>query len=109
VRVTLKGALHNTSKLWKKSNVMPSTYYLTNHGNYYLSFVVSEEIRGLSVEWVVWVWFVEQVDQTVDDGIDVKYGLPVLTQNVQTDVTLQIDIWVVDFRLACNFWRFMRI
>jgi hypothetical protein len=58
--------------------------------------VVTVELRGVLVEWVVWVRLVEEVDETVDDRVDVQYGLPVLAEDVQTNVPLEVDVRVKD-------------
>jgi hypothetical protein len=48
----------------------------------------------------------EDENETKSDGLEVEHGVPVLAENVQTDISLQVDVWVVDFRLAlwCG-WR----
>lgn len=42
-----------------------------------------------------------------DHSVEIQDGLPVLPQNVQADVTLQIDIGVVDLLCALDLWRVM--
>ena len=39
---------------------------------------------------------------TNDDGIQVEYGFPILPKNVQADISLQVDVWVVDLRRVYN-------
>ena len=36
--------------------------------------------------------------ETVDDGVDVEDGHPILTENVEADVALQVDVGVVHLR-----------
>lgn len=48
------------------------------------------------VERVVVVWVQEEILQAIDDGADAEDGFPVFPQNVQADVTLQVDVRVVD-------------
>ncbi len=54
------------------------------------------------VEWVVRVGLVEEVDDAVDDGVDVEDGLPVVAEDVQAHVPLEVDVRVVDLRVR---WR----
>ena len=46
--------------------------------------------------------------QTDNHGIQIQYWLPILPQDVQTDITLQIDIGVVNFLGAFDLWRVVR-
>ena len=45
----------------------------------------------------------------VDDRVDVEYRLPVLPQNVEADVALQIDVRVEDFGVAVDLGRLVRV
>lgn len=54
------------------------------------------------VEWVVWIWFVEQINETVNDGINVQDWLPIFSQDIETDLAVQVNIGVVDFGHAIN-------
>jgi hypothetical protein len=36
--------------------------------------------------------------QTDSDAVEIEYRLPILSQDVQTDVSFQIDVWVIDLR-----------
>lgn len=49
----------------------------------------------------------KQILQSVDNGIDCQDGLPVLAQDVQADVALQIDVRMIDLRLAFHLGRFV--
>ena len=65
--------------------------------------VLSEEIRSLVIQWIVRVWLIEQIDQAVDDCVDVQDRPPVLSQNIQAHLALQINVWMVNVRLALDF------
>ena len=58
---------------------------------------------------VVGVRLVEEVDQAVDDGVDVEDRLPVLPQNVEADVALEVDVRVEDFGIAVDLRRLVRV
>ena len=53
-------------------------------------------VGGFLVEGVVGIGFEEEVLQSVDDGVDRQDGLPVLAEDVQTDVALQVDVRMVN-------------
>mmetsp|Transcript_26611 Transcript_26611/g.86135 ORF Transcript_26611/g.86135 Transcript_26611/m.86135 type:complete len:231 (-) Transcript_26611:166-858(-) len=71
--------------------------------------VVAIELRGFLVEGVVGVGFVEEVDEAVDDGVDVEDGLPVLAEDVEADVALEVDVRVEDARLAVDLGGFVGV
>ena len=52
-------------------------------------------VRRLLVERVLGVGLQEEVLQPVHDGVDGQHGLPVLAEDVQADVALQVDVGVV--------------
>ena len=52
------------------------------------------------VEWIVGVGLVKEVDEAVDDGVDVEDGLPVLPEDIEADLTLEVDVGVVDLAAA---------
>lgn len=47
-----------------------------------LSFIFSEKLRRFVVERVIGIGFVKQVDESVNDRIDIKHRLPILSENV---------------------------
>ena len=57
------------------------------------------------VEWIVGVGLVKEVDEAVDDGVDVEDGLPVLPEDIEADLTLEVDVGVVDARFAVDLGR----
>lgn len=54
------------------------------------------------VERVVRIRFVEKIDEAVNDGVDVEDRAPIFTEDVQTDLPLQVDVRVVDLRLTLD-------
>ena len=46
--------------------------------------------------------------QTDNHGIQIQYWLPILPQDVQTDIALQIDIRMVNLLGAFDLWRVVR-
>lgn len=61
------------------------------------------------IERVVRVGLVKEINEAINDGIDIQYGLPVLPQNVQTDLAFQVNVGMVDPSLAFDLGRGMRI
>ena len=48
------------------------------------------------VQRIVSIRFEEEVLQSNHHRIQVKHGFPVFSKDVQTNVALEVDIWVVD-------------
>jgi hypothetical protein len=67
-----------------------------------------EIVGGLLVERIAGVGLEEEELQADDDGVQVEDGLPVLAQNVQTDVALEVDVGVVDLLFALDLRRLVR-
>ena len=57
------------------------------------------------VERIVCIGFVEKIDDAVDDRVDVKDWLPVITQDVEAHVALQVDVWVVHLHRMEDYSR----
>ena len=74
-----------------------------------LILVGSVEVRGFSVERIIRVGLVEQVNHSVDHRVDVQHWLPFFAQNIQAHVSFQVDIRVVYFSAACDFRGFVGI
>jgi hypothetical protein len=71
--------------------------------------ILSEQFCSLVVQRIIRVWFVIQIDETINDRVDVQDRFPVFSQNVQTNFALQINVGVVNLRVALNLWRRMRV
>lgn len=82
------------------------------------------------VQWIVRIWLKEQILQADHDRVEVEDGLPVLSENVQAHISLEVDIRVVylhikhmnqhgklveiarnaaHLRNALDLWRLMRV
>lgn len=68
-----------------------------------------QDLGRILVQRVIGIGLQEQVLQAVHDRVDGQHGLPVLPQDVQADVALQIDVRVIDLGLALDLGRFMGI
>jgi hypothetical protein len=55
-----------------------------------------EALRGLLVQGVIGIWVEEEELQAVDHGGDGEDGLPVLAEDVEADVAVEVDVGVVD-------------
>lgn len=53
-------------------------------------------VGGFLVERILRIGFQEEVLKSVDDGVDRQNGFPVLAEDVQADVALQVDVWMVN-------------
>ena len=53
-------------------------------------------VGGFLVERILGIGFQEEVLKSVDDGVDRQNGFPVLAEDVQADVALQVDVWMVN-------------
>lgn len=71
--------------------------------------VALQNFRGVLVERVLGVWLKEEVLQAVDNRVDREHRLPVFAQNVETDVTIQVYVWVIDHCVALDLGRFVRV
>lgn len=67
--------------------------------------VLAEQISRLVVEWIVGIGLVKQINQSIDNRIDIQDGPPVLSQNIQTNLSLQINVGVVNVGLALDLGR----
>jgi hypothetical protein len=71
--------------------------------------ILSKEFRRLVVQGIIRIGFVKEVNESVNDGINVEHGLPILSQNVETNLSLQINVWMVNLGLTFYFWGRMGI
>ncbi|KAJ8107795.1 hypothetical protein OPT61_g8616 [Boeremia exigua] len=72
-------------------------------------FPVHLQILGsLLVKRIARVGLEEQELQTDDNRVEVEHGLPVLAQDVQAHVALEVDVGVVDFLRALDLGRVVR-
>lgn len=66
-------------------------------------------IGRLLIQWVLGIGFQEQILQSIHDGIDGEHGFPILAQNVQAHVSVQINIRMIHLGQAFGFGRFVRV
>ena len=81
----------------------------SDHQPLELVHVLAEEFGGLRVERIVRIGFVEQVNESVNDAVNVQNGFPIFAKNVETNLALQINVGVVYFGFANALGRFVRI
>ena len=55
-----------------------------------------QEAQRTLVERIIRVWFQEEILEAHHDRSEVEYWLPVLSEDVQADVALEIDIGMID-------------
>ena len=95
------------------SRVALATDYLSSKGPLHILLkairVLSELGCSFMVKRVIRVWLQEQENQSHDHIADVKYGFPVGTEDIKTDVTIYIDIGMVDISVAVYNRCFMGI
>lgn len=61
------------------------------------------------VKWVVRIGLQEEENQSHDHITDIKHRFPIGTQNVQTDIALNIDVWMIDICVTVYDRRFVGI
>lgn len=61
------------------------------------------------VEGIVGVGFEEEVLQSDHDGVQVEDGFPVLAEDVEADVAVEVEVRVVHFRDAFHLRRLVRV
>ena len=61
------------------------------------------------IQRIVGIRFVKQENQSVNDGVDVQHRLPILTQNVQTHLPLEVDVGMVNLGIAVDFGGCVRV
>jgi hypothetical protein len=54
------------------------------------------------VERIIGVGFEEEVLESNHDGVEVQYGFPVFTKDVETDVSFEVEVRVVDLTSMVN-------
>ena len=70
---------------------------------------LAQVLGGLLVEGVGGVGLEEEELQADDDGVEVEHGLPVLAQDVEAHLALEVDVRVVDGLLAPHLGRLVRV
>ena len=44
----------------------------------------------------------EEILKSVNNSIDCENGFPIFSENIETNVSFKIDIWVINLRLALH-------
>jgi len=55
-------------------------------------------LSSILIQRIICVWLQEQILKSDHDRIKVENWFPVLAENIQADITLQVNVWVVDLR-----------
>lgn len=71
--------------------------------------VVPQQIRRLLVQGIVRIGITEQKRKPVYHRVDIQHRFPVLPQDIDTDVPLEIDVGVVDFGVAYDLGGFVGV
>mmetsp|Transcript_14991 Transcript_14991/g.29182 ORF Transcript_14991/g.29182 Transcript_14991/m.29182 type:complete len:292 (+) Transcript_14991:73-948(+) len=71
--------------------------------------VLSHGLGGLVVKRVIRVRLYKKNNETIDDCINIKHRFPVRTKNVEADITLIVNVRVVDLFDALHLGRFVRV
>ena len=53
------------------------------------------------VQGIVRIWFEEEVLQSNHHRIQVEHRFPVFSKDVQTNVALEVDIWMINLMRNC--------
>lgn len=53
------------------------------------------------VQGIVRIWFEEEVLQSNHHRIQVEHRFPVFSKDVQTNVALEVDIWMINLMRKC--------
>jgi hypothetical protein len=61
------------------------------------------------IEGILWIGLIKQKAQSINDGIDIQDGLPIFSQNVETDLAIEINVGMINFGIAFHLWGRMRI
>jgi hypothetical protein len=64
-------------------------------------------VRSLLVQRIASIRFQEQKLQSHHDSVQVKNRLPVLAQDIEADIPLEVDVGVVDLLFTLYFRRFV--
>mmetsp|Transcript_13594 Transcript_13594/g.38943 ORF Transcript_13594/g.38943 Transcript_13594/m.38943 type:complete len:240 (-) Transcript_13594:150-869(-) len=68
-----------------------------------LIYVRAHQRGSLLIERIIAIGFVKEIDETVDDGIDIQYRLPVFAQNIQAHLAFEVYIGMVNLCVAIDF------
>uniref|UniRef100_A0A0A9B8K8 Uncharacterized protein n=1 Tax=Arundo donax TaxID=35708 RepID=A0A0A9B8K8_ARUDO len=89
------------------------TYVASSHCSFNISLkhlrIITKDNCCFMVQGILIVWLRKKEIQAINNSVDVENRLPILTENVQTNISFQINIWMVHLGLAFDLWWLMRI
>merc|ERR1712071_468439 len=68
-------------------------------------YVLPEKFSRLVVQWIVRIRFVIQENQSINNRIDIQNRFPILPQDVQTNLPLKVDIWMINLGITVYLRR----
>lgn len=81
----------------------------TSHGALHVLFkqppVVLQDLGSLLVQWVLGVGLQEEILQAINYGVYRKDWLPVLSEDVEADVALEVNIGMINHCLTLHLGR----
>lgn len=81
--------------------VLESPFFCSLNGGFLIGF---PEISNFLVKWVVEVWHGHQGLDGEQDGSDLECWRPLGLEDIETDSSELIDIWVVDLGSEQHLW-----
>ena len=91
--------------LGKPHAVNASTHHRLSHVCFKIRRRLHQILRRFAIQRVARVWIDEQKQQTKNDARHRLYRAPIFAQNVQANVPLRVQVWMVDFLVAQNLRR----
>ncbi len=73
------------------------------------ALIALEKLRGILVEGIVGVWLEEEKLEPEQNGGEGEHGVPVLAEDIKTDIALKINVGMVDQGVALHLGRFVGI
>lgn len=71
--------------------------------------IIDHLLGSLLIEWIIWIRFNKQEENTWDYVVEVQDGFPICSEDIETHIALQINVRMVNFSVTMNFWRLMGI
>ena len=61
------------------------------------------------VQWISRIRLNEQENESQDNSVNSQYWFPIGSENIKANVSLEVNIWMVDWSYAMAFRSLMRI
>jgi len=108
--VYLLEILHIVSNWFRKIFSLDLTSFQRCFDIFLKPFDIADHLRGcLFVQRIIGVRLDEQKENSSDDIVEIQNWFPICSEDIQTHVSLQINVWMIDFRAAVDFRRLMRV